>query len=89
MTLKFRDTSGMVLKLCGYGSSEVRYVKMFLQFTNQHFQCDYELVAAGLRIFIFEGCILLRLLVIIFGDAVNRNSMFPECFITISYPLHV
>jgi hypothetical protein len=39
--------------------------------------------------FIFEGYILLRLLLIIFGGAVNRNSMFSECFITVSYPLLV
>jgi hypothetical protein len=41
-----------------------------------------------LLFFIFEGCILLRLLVIIFGGVVNRNSIFVNVFITISYLLH-
>jgi hypothetical protein len=31
----------------------------------------------------------LYLLLIIFGGAVNRNSIFLSVFITISYPLHV
>jgi hypothetical protein len=48
-------------------------------------------------IFIFEGCILLFILLQscclyyynIFGGAVNRNNIFWMFFITITYPLHV
>jgi hypothetical protein len=32
--------------------------------------------SAGRCFFIFEGCIMLRLLIIIFGSAVKRNSIF-------------
>jgi hypothetical protein len=42
-----------------------------------------------LRLFILEGFILLCLLLIIFGGAVNQNSIFSEYFITIPYALHV